>query len=155
MIYFSNFNNKHTKHYNPYITICTSIISKQNSNQSTEDRTGKNDIKMNKYYDKTNETSNYNDKSPNGNHDQTGKFCSLKIALWNANELSHQVFEVETFKINKINILLVFETHFTNKNYFKIHNYEFYQTMHLDVTAHERSAVLVRNNIKHHEGENS
>ncbi|CAH2086980.1 unnamed protein product [Euphydryas editha] len=135
-----------------------SLPAKQQSpNESTEVQTNSNDMKviMNTMSLKlTNSTTIHNDKSPIGNHDQTDKFCPLKIALWNANGLSQHVLEVETFlKINKIAILLVSETHFTNKNYLRINNYKFYQTMHLDCTTLGGSAIIIKSNIKHYETE--
>ena len=52
---------------------------------------------------------------------------------------------------NNVDILLVSETHFTEKSYFQIPNYKTYHTMHPDGSAHGGSAVIIRNNIKHHE----
>lgn len=52
---------------------------------------------------------------------------------------------------NKIDIMLVTETHFTSKNYFNLHECNFYDTQHPDGTAHGGTAVIIRKNIKHHE----
>lgn len=52
---------------------------------------------------------------------------------------------------NNVDIMLVSETHFTNKNYLKIPNYSVYHTTHPDSIAHGGSAVIIRNNIKHYE----
>lgn len=54
-------------------------------------------------------------------------------------------------KINNIDILLVTETHFTNKTYMKIPCYSIYHTEHPDGTAHGGTAVIIRNSIVHHE----
>lgn len=51
--------------------------------------------------------------------------------------------------MNNIDIMLVTETHFTNKN-FSMSNYKFYHTMHPDGTAHEGTVILIKNNIKHY-----
>lgn len=59
--------------------------------------------------------------------------------------------EVETFNnLQKIDILLVSETHFTNRTYFKIQNYAVYDNKHPDGTAHGGTTIIIRNNIKHY-----
>lgn len=76
------------------------------------------------------------------------------IAFWNANGLAQHILEVKYFiKANQIDILLVSETHFTTKNYFNIPGFKFYHVMHPDGTAHGGSAILIRDNIKHLEGQ--
>lgn len=56
---------------------------------------------------------------------------SYIIALWNANGLANHHHEVQAFlNLNKIDILLIFETHFTDKNYFKMAGYNTYETNH-------------------------
>lgn len=76
----------------------------------------------------------------------------LKIAVWNANGLANHSQELKSFLINnEIDIMLVSETHFTNKTYMKIHNYTIYDTKHPDGTAHGGTAVIIKNNLKHHE----
>ena len=50
-----------------------------------------------------------------------------KLALWNANGLSAHRQEIETFLIhNKIDILLVSETHFSINSYFNIRDFTLY-----------------------------
>ena len=62
---------------------------------------------------------------------------AIRIALWNANGLIHRRNELEIFlHTEKIDIILVSETHFTNKSYFTIPNYKCYSTQHPDDTAH-------------------
>lgn len=76
----------------------------------------------------------------------------LKIALWNANGLAQHSQEVQLFINNhKIDVLLISETHFTDRSYLKIPNYTLYFTNHPDNTAHGGSAILVRDTIKHYE----
>lgn len=49
---------------------------------------------------------------------------TLHIALWNANGLCQHRQEVEVFlRTNNIDILLVSESHFTDKSYFKVSGY--------------------------------
>ena len=55
---------------------------------------------------------------------------------------------------NKIDILLISQTHFTSKSFFKIQNYNLYHTAHPDDEAHGGSTILVKGSIRHHQ-ENS
>lgn len=76
----------------------------------------------------------------------------LRIALWNANGLAQHCQEIKYFiQNNKIDVLLVSETHFTDRTFFKIPNFTLYNTNHPDNTAHGGSAVLIKNTIKHYE----
>jgi len=53
----------------------------------------------------------------------------LKIATWNANGLAKYSQEIKTFIFSQnIDILLVSETHFTNKNYCRIPGCTLYTT---------------------------
>ena len=52
---------------------------------------------------------------------------------------------------NIVDVLLVTETHFTNKSFFSIPNYKLYHTTHPDNKAHGGSAVLIKNNVKHYQ----
>ena len=77
---------------------------------------------------------------------------TINIALWNANGLSQHTLEVETFlRSNNIDVLLISETHFTQKHHFFIKGYSFYQAMHPDGKAHGGSAILIKCKIHHHE----
>lgn len=76
---------------------------------------------------------------------------TYKVALWNANGLSQHFREVESFvSLNKIDILLISETHFTERSYFRLPGFTTYDTKHPDGRAHAGTAVLLRRNIKHH-----
>lgn len=78
----------------------------------------------------------------------------LKLAVWNANGLCRHVQEVKSFlQIQEIDIMLISESHFTDKSYIKIPNYVIYDTKHPDKKAHGGTAIIIRNNIKHHERE--
>ena len=75
----------------------------------------------------------------------------LKIAAWNANGLSQHAQEVKLFlQTFHLDILLVSETHFTERNYMKIPNYTIYHTAHPDETAHGGTAKLIRQTITHY-----
>lgn len=77
---------------------------------------------------------------------------TYKIAAWNANGLTKHQKEVEIFlNTHNIDILLVSETHFTERNYLRIPNYVVYHTKHPDGRAHAGTAVILKKNIKHHE----
>jgi len=75
----------------------------------------------------------------------------LKTAVWNANGLCQHAQEIklllQTFHLD---ILLVSETHFTDRSYTKIPSYNIYHTTHPDETAHGGTTVIIRQNIKHH-----
>ncbi|CAH2083987.1 unnamed protein product [Euphydryas editha] len=49
--------------------------------------------------------------------------------------------------------MLISETHFTSKSYFKIPEYNLYHTMHPDGKAYGGSAILIKANIKHHQSQ--
>lgn len=75
----------------------------------------------------------------------------LKIAIWNANGLAQHSTEVQTFiQYQKIDIMLISETHFTRKSYMKIKNYTVYDTQHPDGKAHGGTAIIIKNSIRHH-----
>lgn len=75
-----------------------------------------------------------------------------RVCAWNANGLANHCQELQAFiSQNKIDIMLVSETHFTDISYFKIPNFLMYHAHHPDNRAHGGSAILIRNNIKHHE----
>jgi hypothetical protein len=78
----------------------------------------------------------------------------LRIALRNANGLSKHKDEIQLFlHQNKIDILLISETHFTTKSYFNIPHYtsNIYCTNRPDGTAHAGTAVIVKQTISHYE----
>lgn len=77
---------------------------------------------------------------------------TLRICHWNANGLAQHAQEIKAFINNQnIDIMLISETHFTTKNFLKIHKYSIYDTKHPDRTAHGGSAVIIKDTIKHHE----
>jgi len=76
----------------------------------------------------------------------------LRIAQWNANGLAQHKDEVQLFlQHNKIDILLVSETHFTAKTHFRIPQCNTYYTNHFDGIAHAGTAILVKQTIQHYE----
>ena len=100
----------------------------------------------------------------------------MRIALWIANGLAQHKFKLELFlkqqqidvmlisethftnknhlKINGYNFYqtqLISETHFTNKNHLKINGYNFYQTQHPSGKAHGGTGIIIKYNIKQYE----
>lgn len=77
----------------------------------------------------------------------------LKIVFWNANGLAQHTLEVKHFLMsNQIDILLISETHFTHKHHFCIPQYDFYHVMHPAGKARGGSGILIKNTIKHLQG---
>ena len=75
----------------------------------------------------------------------------LKIATWNANGLCQHAQEINLFlQTFQLDILLVSETHFTESSHMKIPNYNINHTTHPDETVNGGTAVIMRQNIKHH-----
>lgn len=76
---------------------------------------------------------------------------SLRIATWNANGLTNHVQEVILFlKHNKIDILLISESHATERTVVKIPYYTVYYANHPSGGAHGGSAIIIKNNLKHY-----
>jgi len=68
----------------------------------------------------------------------------LRNALWNANGVSWHKLELAQFmNDNEIDVMLLAETHLTNK-------YMFYNTNNPDGKAHGGTGTLIKNRIKHH-----
>jgi hypothetical protein len=66
--------------------------------------------------------------------------------------LLHHKQEVITFlNINKIDILLISESHFTNLTVFKIPQCNVYNTPHPDGTAHGGTTLIIHKTISHYE----
>lgn len=74
----------------------------------------------------------------------------IRIAVWNANGLLNHTHELKAFIASKcIDIMLISETHFTNKSYMNFKNYSIYNTNHPAGTARGGTAIIVDNNIRH------
>ncbi len=73
-----------------------------------------------------------------------------RIMTWNANGLRQRCRELEVFlHDNHIDIALISETHFTDKDHSKIAGYQAYWTTHPSGTARGGTAILVKWTIKH------
>ena len=76
----------------------------------------------------------------------------MRIALWNANGPAQHKFELGLFlKQQQIDVMLISETHFTDKNHLKINGYNFYHTQHPIEKAHGGTGIIIKSGIKHYE----
>jgi exonuclease III len=70
----------------------------------------------------------------------------LHLALWNSNGLTQHAEELRTFiSDHNIDVMLISETHFTDKNYFKLPFYSVYHTNQPAGTTHGGSAIIIKN----------
>jgi exonuclease III len=69
----------------------------------------------------------------------------LRLALWNANGLIQHAEERRTFiSLHNLDVMLISETHFTERRYLKLLNYTVYHTNHPAGTAGGGSAIIVK-----------
>jgi hypothetical protein len=55
---------------------------------------------------------------------------------------------VKTYIQNqKVDVMLISETHFTTESYIRIPNYSVYGTQHSNGTAHGGTAIIIKNGI--------
>jgi exonuclease III len=64
--------------------------------------------------------------------------------------LNHKQEVITFLNINKIDILLISESHFTSLTVFKIPQYNVYNTPHPDGTAHGGTTLTIRKSISHY-----
>jgi len=77
---------------------------------------------------------------------------TLKIMAWNANGLLQHQQELQVvLDTEKVDVCLVSETHFTKQSYIKFRGYKVYHTIHPENSAKGGSAVIIKENIHHHE----
>lgn len=77
---------------------------------------------------------------------------TLKIMSWNANGLlNHQQELQAALDINKIDVCLISETHFTKQSFIKFKGYSVYHAIHPANAAKGGSAVIVKANTQHNE----
>jgi exonuclease III len=69
----------------------------------------------------------------------------LRLTLWNANGLIQHQEELRTFiSLHNIDVMLISETHFTEKSYLKFVNYTVYHTNHPAGTARGGTAIIIK-----------
>lgn len=77
------------------------------------------------------------------------KINTLKICYWNANGIAQRKLEIQQFMDqNQIDVLLVNETHLTDKNNFKIKGFDIHEAKHPAGTPRGGSAVILRPQTK-------
>ena len=77
---------------------------------------------------------------------------SLRLAVWNANGIINHKEELQFFLQDQlIDVMLISESHLTDKSYLKIPGYKFYHANHPDNTAHAGSAILIKSTINHYQ----
>jgi exonuclease III len=74
----------------------------------------------------------------------------LKLAVWNANGLIKHRDELKMFRYtHDIDVMLICETHFTEKSYIRIPQYTLYHTNHPAGIARSGTAIILTNSIQH------
>lgn len=75
----------------------------------------------------------------------------MRIATWNINGLAPNVLELEEIiKINKLDVVLISESHATKNSSYRITGFNIYFTPHPgDGKAHAGTAIVIRSNLKH------
>jgi hypothetical protein len=77
---------------------------------------------------------------------------SLIIAAWNSNGLLNHIPDITIFlSIHKVDILLISESHATNRTVIKIPKYTVYYANHPDGRAHGGLAIIIKNSLRHRE----
>jgi len=77
---------------------------------------------------------------------------TLRITQWNANGLANHKPELHQFlRDPNTDILLISETHFTDRTVFKLPGYSTYHCNHPDGTAHGGAAILIRTTLQNNE----
>jgi hypothetical protein len=75
----------------------------------------------------------------------------LKLAVWNTNDLIQHRDELKMFLYtHDIDVMLISETHFTEKSYIRLPQYILYHTNHQAGTARGGTAIILKNSIQHH-----
>lgn len=65
--------------------------------------------------------------------------------------LQHQNESKTNLDLEEVDLCLITETHFTKQSCINFVGYRMYHTIHPDNTAKGGSAIIIRNNIQHHE----
>lgn len=76
----------------------------------------------------------------------------IRIMAWNCNGLQKHQSELQVvLDIENIDVCLISETHFTKQSHIKFKGYTVYHALHPDNKGRGGSAVIIKDNIKHHE----
>jgi len=81
--------------------------------------------------------------------DKSNMFTSNSLLiLWNANGLKNHKSELlVTVQKKRVDIVLIFETHFTNISYINLPSYHTLHANHPDNTAHASAAVYIKSSL--------
>lgn len=75
---------------------------------------------------------------------------NIRVVAWNANGLLQHRNEVQMFlDLNKVDVCLISEKHFTRESYLKIKEYNMYLATHPQNAARGGSAIIIKNNLLH------
>jgi len=75
----------------------------------------------------------------------------LRLAVWNANGILKHKKNCKFFLQDQFNdIMLISETHFTDKSFLNTPGYKFYHANHPDNTAHAGTAIFIRSTTNHY-----
>lgn len=73
------------------------------------------------------------------------------MCFWNANGINQHKSELSNFLLKEdIDVMLVSETHLTNRYNFYIPGFSFHKTNHPDGKAHGGTGILIRNRMSHY-----
>jgi exonuclease III len=76
---------------------------------------------------------------------------TIRIAVSNSNGLNNHIGEIPVFlETDKIDILLISESHTTEQSVIKIPYCTIYYANHPDETAHAGSALIIKSQLKHY-----
>lgn len=76
----------------------------------------------------------------------------LRVMEWNANGLLQHQQELQVIlELEKIDVCLIAETHFTKESFIRFRGYKTYHTIHPDNAAKGGTAVIVRESIAHYQ----
>lgn len=77
---------------------------------------------------------------------------TLRISIWNSNGLTKHLPELEMFlHEQKIDIMLISESHFTRSSFARIQGYSCYNALHAADRARGGSTIFIKENIEHYE----
>lgn len=80
---------------------------------------------------------------------------NMRIATWNSNGIQNRKLGLEAFlKEQNIDVCLISESHLTLQSIVKLRGYKVYNTFHPSNKAKDGTAVIVKDNIIHHEENN-
>lgn len=72
----------------------------------------------------------------------------LHITTWNINSPANRYYELETrILLNRLVVILVSDTHFTDRIFFKLHGFSLYTTDPPNHRANKSAITLIKNKL--------